>query len=72
MDVEKEIADQPGLIPKGQEMLLSIAKFIEKINMCQTSPTGENFWVLTIYVPRKREDRQVTIITHVPATRTRY
>ena len=43
VNVGKEIADHPDLIPKGQAVLLSIAKFVEEINLCQTFPAGENF-----------------------------
>ena len=43
INVEKEIKDKPDLIPKDQEMLLSIAKLVEKIHLCHTTSSGEKF-----------------------------
>ena len=42
MNVEKELTDQPDLIPMGAEMLLSIAKLITKLNLRSTNKTDES------------------------------
>ena len=43
MNVEKELEDQPDLVPSDSEMLLSMAKLIAKINLCSSEPKDENF-----------------------------
>ena len=42
MNVEKDLANQPDLIPTDSEMLLSIAKLVTKLNLCAVDMTDEN------------------------------
>ena len=42
MNVEKDIGNQPDLIPTDSEMLLSIAKLVTKLNLCSLDMSDDN------------------------------
>ena len=42
MNVEKELAGKPDLIPTDSEMLISIEKLVTKINLCSTDMSDDN------------------------------